>query len=68
MKVGDIVKAKPNRHPAGVIGVIVDIWYHPNGCGTGFHVHFPGTAHRSDSYTDTHAKYANELEVINEGR
>lgn len=64
MKIGDLVRAKPNRHPAGVVGVIVDTWYHPNGCGTGFRVHFPDTAHRSDSHTDMHVKYAYELEVV----
>ena len=68
MKVGDLVKAKPNRYPMGVVGVIVDTWWHPHGSQNGFYVHFPGTAHRSDSHTDMHVKYAGDLEVINESR
>ena len=68
MKVGDLVKAIPGAQPAGVVGVIVDNWWHPNTGMKGFRVFFPGTAHRSDTHTDIHAIYAGRLEVISEGR
>jgi len=69
MRIGDLVRAKKGRHPKGVAGVVVDTMdRHP---GTGremFRVFFPGTAHRSDSFTDVHAMYTIDLEVINESR
>ena len=65
MKIGDLVRAIPKKHPAGVTGVIIDTWWHPHGSQNGFYVLFPGTAHRSDSHTDMHVKYAGDLEVIN---
>ena len=68
MKVGDLVKAIPGKHPAGVLGIIVDTWHHPNNCGSGFRVHFPGTAHRSDSHTDMHVCFETQLEVIHDSR